>query len=96
MSFGTITITNAATRILVGNTERISVILVNEGPGSAWIGSDNTVTAGTGTNSGIEVVDNGTISEDSGGTRMYLGDFWAINDTNVASAISFWERTRKI
>lgn len=94
MSYGTITITNTATRVLTANAGRYSLILLNNGSGTCWVGEDSSVTAGTGANAGTLLVEQATLTEDSGGHPMYQGDIWAINDTDVASAVSFWERTR--
>ena len=89
---GSITLANSAVIVVEANARRESIIIVNNGPFDVYIGADENVTAGTGSNAGIKLVVEGILTEDSGGTRMYMGDFWAISDTATASSVSYWER----
>ena len=94
MAYGTITVVNAAIRIVQANTNRISLVIVNGGPETSYIGEDSSVVAGSGANAGTKIVSNGTFTEDSGGTRMYMGDVWGISATTTSTALHYWERNR--
>ncbi len=89
---GTVTIANAAVRIVEAETRRESIILVNNGAFDVYIGADSSVTADTSSNGGIKILADGSLTEDAGGRRMWLGDYWGISNTATASSVSFWQR----
>ncbi len=90
MSFDSVTVTTTATKIIDANVNRISLILTNISPGTVYIGQDSTVTV----SNGVPLSEGDKLTEDNGGTRMYLGQFYAIVAAGT-SDIRFWERTVK-
>ena len=47
------------------------------------------------TANGTAIEGGGTLTEDSGGTRMYMGDVYGICATNNGTVdLRYWERTR--
>lgn len=89
-----ITVANTAKLLVVANANRKSLLITNWGPDpkGIWLGTGSGITAGTGPTGGLWLDIGGTIAEDSGGTRMFLGDIYAIGATTTQSAVSFWER----
>ena len=83
-----ISVGTAATLIVEANTKRQSIVLVNSGPSVCHIGQTNAVT----TDDPYLVLD-GTLEEDNGGTRMYMGPYYGIAPSATAS-VGYWERTR--
>ena len=93
MGFGQIRVTNAVTKILSENTERQSLILTNSSvSGIVYLGPDSTVTSAN----AATVLDSfGSLTEDSGGTRMFMGDIYGITTSaHAAVNIFYWERVR--
>jgi hypothetical protein len=83
-----VTVGNTATLIVAANTARLSLIIENNGSVPVYIGQDASVSV----SSGIPLLTNGTLTEDSGGARMYQGDIYGITDSS--SDVRYWERTR--
>ena len=93
MGFGRVRVTTAATKILDANSQRQSLILTNASTsGIVFLGSDNTVTSAH----AATLLDSyGSLSEDSGGTRMFLGDIYGITTSaHAAVNVFYWEVTR--
>lgn len=89
MAYNTVTVTTSATQIVAGNTKRIGLIVENNSAGTIFLGSDSSVT----TSNGIPLLQYATLTEDSGGEKMFQGDVYGI----VASGTSdcrYWERVR--
>ena len=93
MSFGRVRVTNAVTKILGDNSQRQSLILTNASTsGIVFLGPDNTVTSA---NAATVLDAYGSLTEDSGGTRMFMGDVYGITTSaHAAVNIFVWERTR--
>ena len=90
MSYGFVSVaTNTAATIVTANSQRISLIITNIGSSPAYIGEDSSVTSAN----GIKIVSNGSLTEDSGGTRMYMGEYYAIAGSS-STTITYWQRTR--
>ena len=85
----TVTITTAATLILAANINRHSFLLANTSSGTVFIGPRSDVT----TSNGLPVLQNGTLSEDSSGTKLYQSDVFGIVASGT-SDIRVWERIR--
>ena len=83
--------TTTAVQIVAANSQRISVIITNEGPNSIYLGADDDVTTAT----GVVVLNGGNFTEDSGGRNMYLGPIYAVTSstTSVTSEVRYWERS---
>ena len=88
MGYGTINVKLVATLILDNNTQRISTLLVNQGPSTVFIGPDTSIT----TANAISIASGSNLTEDSGGDRMYVGPYYAISVSE--SNLGYWERTR--
>lgn len=87
MAYGAITVTTGATRIVLANPRRQSVIITNtDATNKLYLGSDNAVT----TSSGIEIGTGSNLTEDNGGSKIYCGDIWGISTGTVS--VRFWER----
>ena len=89
MSYNTVTVTTSATLIVANNTQRQSILVTNTGTGTVYLGPDSSVT----TSNGMPLVTNGTYAEDSGGTRMFLGDIYGIVASGT-SDVRYWEEVR--
>jgi hypothetical protein len=90
MSYGAVSLTtDAVATIVTANVERVSLIITNIGSGKAFLAEDASVTSGN----GILVMSNGTFTEDSGGTRMYLGPVYGMAGS-LGTVVTFWQRTR--
>ena len=87
-TFKTVTVGASATLIIGANSQRISLIIVNTGTPTVYIGQDNTVL----TTTGIPLATNGNLTEDSGGQKVYCGDIWGICAST--SDVRVWERQR--
>jgi hypothetical protein len=91
MGYNTVTIGTAAALIIAANTQRQSLVLVNSGPATCFIGQDTSIT--TGNSIFLEAED--TFTEDSGGgSRVYQGDVYGITSIGNTTVIRYWERTR--
>jgi hypothetical protein len=89
VAFNTITITTTATKIVSANPNRQSLILANVGTGTVYLGPDDTVTK----DNGVPLLQDGTFTEDDGGSRMFMGDVWGIVEAST-SDLRYWERVR--
>jgi len=89
MAFNTVTVADTATLIIAANPYRQSLILVNSSSGAVYLGADNTVTIAN----GIPLLQDGSLTEDSGGTRMFMGDIYGIVASGT-SDVRYWERIR--
>jgi hypothetical protein len=87
-TYNTITVTNAATVIVGANSQRLSLIITNTGTPTVYIGQDASVT----TANGVPLITNATLTEDSGGTKMYCGPIYGICAST--SDVRYWERIR--
>lgn len=89
MSYNSVSIGTSATLIIAANQNRKSIIIVNtDTTNKLYIGPDNNIT----TSNAIEIeTTGGNLTEDSGGTRMYLGDIWGISTGTIS--VRWWERT---
>jgi len=87
---GSVTVSDVATLMIGANPRRQSLILTNaSASGTVWFGADDTVT----TLNGIALLPEGNLTEDSGGTRMYMGDIYGICSLSaVAVKVNSWER----
>ena len=93
MGFGTVRVGTSATKILSANSQRQSLILTNGSTsGIVFLGPDATITSAN----AATVLDGfGNLSEDSGGTRMFMGDVYGITTSAAAGVdVMFWERLR--
>jgi hypothetical protein len=88
MSYNTVTVTGTATKIVNANTQRQSLIIANAGSVTVYIGPDASVTTANGT----PIVAGGNLTEDSCGTRVYLGTVYGIVSTGTCD-VRYWERT---
>jgi hypothetical protein len=87
-SYDTVTVGSSATKIVGANPQRISLIIVNTGTPTVFIGQDNSVT----TSNGIPLKTDMNLTEDSGGQKVYCGDIWGICASS--SDVRWWERAR--
>lgn len=90
-TYGNITITTGATKILSANTQRQAFRITNNSvTQDAFIGFDSNLT----TSNGLPLSANQTREEQrNGGSTCYLGDIFGIVAANTAD-IRFWEVTR--
>ncbi len=88
MAYNALTVTNSATLIVSANTSRLSLIITNQGPGNVYFGQDASITS----SNCPYLLPDGTLTEDSGGQKMYCGPIYGIAPTS--SNIRYWERTR--
>ena len=91
MGFGRVRVTTSATKILGENSQRQSLILTNASTsGICFLGPNNTVTSA---NAATLLDSYGSLTEDSGGTRMFMGDVYGITTSaHAAVNIFYWER----
>lgn len=90
MSYSAISVTTAATRIVLANPRRQSLIITNtDTTNKLYLGSDNAVT----TSSGVEIGAGSNLTEDNGGSKIYCGDVWGISTGTIS--VRFWERTEQ-
>ena len=89
MAVSNTTVTTSATLILAANTRRQSVVITNVGDETIYFGPDTNITS----SNSPHIVKDGTFTEDSGGTRVWQGDIYAITDANTAD-VRVWERTK--
>ena len=89
MAFNTVTVTTTATEIVAPNTKRLSLIVFNSGDEVVYIGQDNTVTIAN----GIPLNLDSSLTEESGGTKMYCGPIYGIVGSGT-SDVRYWERIR--
>ena len=79
--------TGTAALIVASNHKRKSLIITNEGSSKVYLGGDSSVTSAT----SISLNSDGKHTEDSGGQRMYLGDFYGISE-DATNVVRYWER----
>jgi hypothetical protein len=90
MGYGSVTVTSGtAVQVVPANTQRLSLIISNNGNYFTYLGPDSSVTSTT----GIAVDSGSSYYEDSGGQRTYLGAYYAIAE-NSTNKVSYWERER--
>ena len=90
MSYGSVSLTtDAVATIVTANTQRLSIIFTNIGAGKAFVGEDASITSANGT----LLVANGSLTEDSGGQKVYMGAFFGIAGS-ASTIITYWQRTR--
>ena len=85
----TVTVLDTATLILADNPKRLSVIINNVGDETVYIGQTDSVTSAD----GVPLLQNATLTEDSGGTKVYCGPIYGITASST-SDVRVWERTR--
>ena len=90
MGYDTVTVTDTATTIVSNNSKRIGLIIANSGSVTIYVGPDSSVTSSNGT----PLLANGTLTEDSGGTKMFMGDVYGIASSGESSDVRYWERER--
>jgi hypothetical protein len=86
--YGSVSVGTSPTLIVDANSQRLSIILVNGGSDRVHIGQDASLTTAS-----PYLLKNGTLTEDSGGTKLYCGPFYGMT-TAGTSVIYYWERTR--
>ena len=84
-----VSVTTSATLITKDNPKRLSMIMYNASSTTVYIGQTVSLT----TADGVAIVAGGSLSEDSGGERVYLGAYYGISTTGTAD-IRYWERER--
>jgi hypothetical protein len=85
----TVTVTDSATQIIGDNAKRQSLIIVNTGTETVYIGQTSSVTSAN----GVPLQQNATLTEDNGGTKMYCGPYYGITASS-SSDVRVWERER--
>ena len=94
MGFGNIRVGNTATLIVKNNAQRQSLILTNASTsGIVYLGPDETVASGNAAT--VLTAYGSNLAEDSGGTRMFMGDVYGITTSaNGTADVLWWERIR--
>lgn len=90
MSYAAVTIQTSATLIVSANSQRLSLVMTNEG-GTVYYGPDSSI----GTRNSPHIVTNGTFGEDSGGHSVYKGDWYGACAAGT-STVYYWERTGRL
>jgi hypothetical protein len=88
MAYGYVSVGNTPTLILDANPQRLSVIIINSGSDRLHFAQDASVTTAS-----PYLLKDGSLTEDSGGTKMYCGPFYGIS-TGGTAVVYYWERTR--
>ena len=88
MAYSNISVGTTATLIVTANSKRQSLIIENNGTATLYVGPDSSVTI----NNGIQIEEDGNFTEDSGGSRVYQGDWYGITSAGTADT-RYWERT---
>lgn len=91
MGFGKVRVTNTPTKIVGENYRRHSIILTNgSSSGIVYIGPDDTIASG---NAATLLDAFGSLTEDSGGEKMWMGDYYGITTSGAAAVnVFYWER----
>ena len=90
MGYTNVTVGSGSAVLLVSaNSLRLSLIIVNNGSSSIYIGDDPSVSTAT----GLVIGSGEKLQEDSGGQRTYLGNYYAISEDST-NDIRYWERIR--
>ena len=91
MGYGNVTVTSGTSVLIVSaNCARLSLIITNEGSSKIFLGSDPLVTSSTGVSVEAE---SGKYMEDSGGTRMYMGNIYGIS-ADSTNDVRYWEKDK--
>ena len=90
MGYNTVSIGTAVSLIVAANPKRQSLVLVNSGPATCFIGQDTGITV---LNS-VFLESEDTLTEDSGGSRVYQGPYYGLAATGNTATIKYWERIR--
>lgn len=93
MGFGIVNVGVSATKIVSSNPQRQSLILTNASlSGICYLGPDDTVTSA---HAATFLDAYGNLTEDSGGTRMFMGDVYGITTSLHGTCdILYWERIK--
>ena len=90
MAYNTVKVTTTATKIVDANSQRQSLIIANDSDvSSVFLGGDSDVTIAN----GIPLDMGANLTEDSGGTRMYLGPVYGISAVGSID-VRYWERLK--
>lgn len=91
MSYGSVTVDTTAggTLIVDSNSNRKGLILVNTSATTVYLGHDTNIT----TANGIPLPQNGVLTEDSGGDKVYQGPYYGITASS-SSDVRYDERER--
>ena len=90
MPNGQVTVPSGSPVLVVpANTQRLSLIIFNNGSSFIYLGGDSSITSST----GLPVDSLTPYYEDSGGQRTYLGDYYATSE-NSTNDVRYWERIR--
>jgi len=88
-NFNTVTVGNTATLIMAANVDRHSFLINNTSAQTIYVGPTSSVTAAN----GISILENGSLAEDSSGTKLYQSDVYGITAAATAD-VRYWERIR--
>ena len=88
-NFNTVTVGNTATLIMAANADRHSFLMANTSAGTVFVGPTSSVTIANGT----PILQNGSLGEDSSGTKLYQSDVYGIVSAGT-SDVRYWERVR--
>lgn len=88
MAYGYAAIGTSATLIIGDNPNRLSLIITNSGSDRVHIGQDSAITTAS-----PYLMPDTSLTEDSGGTKMYCGPFYGIT-TGGTAVVYYWERIR--
>jgi hypothetical protein len=91
MAYGSVTVASTAggTLIVAPNSNRKGLILVNTSAQTVYLGHDTNIT----TSNGIPLLQNGVLTEDSGGDKVYQGPYYGITASST-SDVRYDERNR--
>lgn len=89
--WGSVRVGTSQTKILGDNSKRQSLILTNSSSsGIVFLGEDNTVSS---MNAATVLDSYGSLTEDSGGTRMFMGNVYGVTTSaHAAVRVFYWER----
>ena len=91
MSYGSISLaTNTVATIVTANAQRYSIVFTNIGAGKAYIGEDSSISSANGI---LLVANGGSLTEDSGGQKVYMGEYYGIAGS-ASTTLTYWQRTR--
>ena len=89
MGYAAVSVGATATLLVDANPQRLSLIIINKGGDPVHYGQDANVTS---SNSPYLLPDT-SLTEDSGGTKVYCGPFYGCT-TGGTATVYYWERTR--
>ena len=90
MGQGRTVIGSTGTLIVGANDIRKSIIISNIGSADVFLGSGASVSVNTGI---LLASSGGSLAEDSGGTRVYQGSWYAVSTST--GIVTYWEREGK-